>query len=302
MSTRALTIIDTERADGFRNLAGTRLEATLPVTQHLVDIEIAHAGSRRNLHGLQVTLRAGNEIGVEVVKPVFGFNARLALVFRIAGPVDVASDPRVYLLVNPSLTWTAVSRLATAAGLAPAGVSIGRDGVAVDLRALAARAGLDDLLSLARTLELEGRAGVLIVRIAIEVPEGGVTGRTTQGPDRESVPQAGGAGARTGPLESGDESGRPGPRAVETLLRELEGARVRGRVSVGEGLANAAIGAALQSAREAAAGERGADAGGAPADAAPSAVDGSTLTRWVQRAHVQFVNGRMVLDVDIVLT
>ena len=125
MSGRALSIVEAERARGFRNLAGSRLEVTFAVTQYLVDLAVARASTRRNLHGLKVRLRRDGGIGVEIVKPVLGFDARLALVFRVAGPVDVASDPRLYLLVDPSLTWTTVSRLATAAGLAPDGVSIG---------------------------------------------------------------------------------------------------------------------------------------------------------------------------------
>ena len=82
MNERALSMFDAERARGFRNLAGTHLETTLPVTQHLVDMAVARASARRNLHGLQVTLRADDQIGVQVVKPVLGFNARLAPSWR----------------------------------------------------------------------------------------------------------------------------------------------------------------------------------------------------------------------------
>lgn len=301
MNERALSMFDAERARGFRNLAGTHLETTLPVTQHLVDMAVARASARRNLHGLQVTLRADDQIGVQVVKPVLGFNARLALVFRIAGPVDVASDPRMYLLVNPSLTWTAVSRLATAAGLAPHGMSIGRDGVAIDLRALAARAGLEDLLALARTFELRGRVGALVAHVTLDVPEGGVPGRAAPDSDRGSMPRAADAGARNRPPETGGHHGHS-LKNVRTLLQALKGARVQGRVSLAEDLANDAIGVALQSARDATARQGGTDAGAASPGAAQTGGDGSAVARWIQRAHVQFVNGRMVLDVDVVIT
>ena len=288
MNERALSIFDAERARGFRNLAGTHLETTLPVTQHLVDMAVARAIARRNLHGLQVTLLADDQIGVQVVKPVLGFNTRLALVFRIAGPVDVASDPRLYLLVNPSLTWTAVSRLATAAGLAPHGMSIGRDGVAIDLRALAARAGLGDLLALARTFELRGRVGELVAHVTLDVPEGGVPGRAAADSDRGSMPRAADHGHAL--------------KNVGTLLQALKGARVQGQVTLAEDLANEAICVALQSARDATARQGGTDAGAASPGKAQTGGDGSTVARWIQRAHVQFVNGRMVLDVDVVIT
>jgi hypothetical protein len=301
MNERALSIFDAERARGFRNLAGTHLETTLPVSQHLVDEAVARASARRNLHGLQVTLRADDQIGVQVVKPVLGFNARLALVFRIAGPVDVASDPRMYLLVNPSLTWTAVSRLATAAGLAPYGVSIGRDGVAIDLRALAARAGLEDLLALARTFKLHGRAGALVAHVTLDVPEGGVPGRAAPDSDRGSMPPAADAASRDRPPETRGHHGHA-VKTVRKLLQAVKGARLQGHFSLTEDLANDVIGVALQSAREATARPGGTDAGAASPDAAQTGGDGSTVARWIQRAHAQFVNGRMVLDVDVVIT
>ena len=301
MSGRALSIVEAERARGFRNLAGSRLEVTFAVTQYLVDLAVARASTRRNLHGLKVRLRRDGGIGVEIVKPVLGFDARLALVFRVAGPVDVASDPRLYLLVDPSLTWTTVSRLATAAGLAPEGVSIGLDGLAVDLRALAARAGVDDLLSLARRIELEGQEGALVVRVAVDVPDGGVARRTAKEAD-PSVPQAVKAGERTSPHLTGDNRGHEAARTAEMLLRELKGARVQGQIVLADELANRAVSDALQSARHDTARQGGTEASIASRGEAQTMIDRSTLARWIQRAHVQFVNGRMLLDVDVGIT
>ena len=301
MSGRALSIVEAERARGFRNLAGSRLEATFAVTQHLVDLAVARASARRNLHGLKVTLRGDGGIGVEIVKSVLGFDARLALVFRVAGPVDVASDPRLYLLVDPSLTWTTVSRLATAAGLTPEGVSIGIDGLAVDLRALAARAGVDDLLPLARRIELEGQEGAVVVRVAVDVPDGGVARRTAHDAD-PSVPQTVKAGARTSAHPAADTRGYEAARTAGMLLRELKGARVQGQVMLADELANLALSEALRSARNDTAQQGGTEAGIASSGVAQAKVDGSTVARWIQRAQVQFVNGRMVLDVDVVIT
>jgi hypothetical protein len=301
MSGRALSIIEAERAVGFRNLAGSRFETTFAVTQHLVDLAVARASTRRNLHGLKVTLRTDGGIGVEIVKAILGFEARFALVFRMAGPVDVASDPRLYLRVDPSLTWTTVSRFATAAGLAPEGVSIGLDGVAVNLRALAARAGLDDLLSLARRIEVDGQEGALVVHVAIDVPEGGVARRTAHDDD-PPVREAAKAGERTSPRPSGEKRGYDAALSAEMLLRELKGARVRGQVTVADELANRALSEMLQSARPDTARQGGTEAGVAARSAAQTGGDGSTVARWVQRADVQFLNGRMVLDVDVVIT
>src|SRR3954463_5677278 len=138
MMARVLSALQADRIAGFKGFAGTHVEATVPVTQRLVDALVEFAGARRKLNGLTVTLAANHDIGIAVAKTLLGFETRLAIDLRIRGPVDLASDPRLYLLVSrPSITWSAISRLAIAAGLAPPGVEIGRDGIAIDLRVLA---------------------------------------------------------------------------------------------------------------------------------------------------------------------
>jgi hypothetical protein len=164
---------------------------------------------------------------------------------------------------------------------------------------LAARAGLEDLLALARTIELHGRAGVLVAHVILEVPEDGVPGRAASDADREPMPRAGDRRERTGPPEPGRDGGQVD---VRTLLHEMKGARLQGRVAVAENLVNAVIGVALQSVRDTGDGARAADEEAASPGAGRREVEGSTLAAWIQRARVQFLNGRMVLDLDVVIT
>jgi hypothetical protein len=286
MKARLVSALDRERAAGFKNLSGTQLEVTVPITQRLVDLLVARGAARtRQLGGLSVTLRPGGVIGVAMVKPVLGFAARLGLDLRVRGAGDLASDPRLYLLVDrPSLAWSAISRIAVAAGLAPAGVEVGRDGVALDLRTLATRAGVGDLLPMARAVDFESDPGVLRVRVTVQVPEGGIAAE----PPGRSAP----ATARTGEM-------------VE-VLPELRGARVRGRIVLTDVLVNEVLSAALDAAREAA--PQGDDVGtggeggtGERGSAAPLPVDGRTVAHWIQRASVRFENGRVVLEPDIAI-
>jgi len=237
--TQVMSLMRKERIAGFKGLAGTHLEATIPITQRLVDGLVAYAGAQRNLSGLAVRLGADQNINLVISKPVFGFDTRLAIDLRIRGPVDLASDSRLYLIVSrPSMTWSAISRLVVAAGLAPRGVEIARDGVAIDLRTLASRAGVADLLSLVRTIDFEQDAGVLRVRLVAEVPEGGI-GHSATPASQADAP-------------SGRFNRRPAnPPALDAMLTELRGAGLRGRIAVSDELANDAIGIALDAARHA---------------------------------------------------
>ena len=85
MTSRVLSAVERIRAAGFKALAGTHVEAVVPVTQHLVDVLVAQAAAERHLPGLKVTLRADREIGVAMVKSVFGFDTRLSIDLRVAG-------------------------------------------------------------------------------------------------------------------------------------------------------------------------------------------------------------------------
>jgi hypothetical protein len=291
MHTPFLSVFQRERAAGFSGLAGTHVEATVPITQHLVDVLVAHAAAARHLGGLKVTLRANNEIGVAVVKSVFGFDTRLAVDLRIRGPVDLASDSRLYLLVTqPSITWTAISRIVIAAGLAPRGIEIARDGVAIDLRVLAARSGVSDGLAMVQTITFDGDAGALRVRAVIDLPEGGIP------PDARHARQETGA-----PRPPSSAGMRTLPDAT-TLLAECRGARVSGRVSVSEALANEAIGIALEAARAGGSGESiRSESQAAPSPGKGLHLDPGTVAGWVRGVGVRFQNGRIVLEPDILI-
>ena len=288
MGTQQLvTMLKRERAAGFKRLGGTQIEASLPITQRLIDVLLRQVASERRLSGLEVTLKANQEIGVVVVKPVLGFETRLGIDLRIRGPVDLASDPHVYLvLARPSMTWSALSRVAIAAGLAPEGIEIGRDGVAINLRAMAARAGAPDLLSLLRTVRFDGEPGVLWVHVRGDVPEKGAAGIGGPGVQEE------GSSRRPPAAQT-----RPDP---ELLLTEMRGARVKGRIAVSQELANEAVGLALGAAREI----------GSPPVQAPIAgsrrapavrLDAATIAGWIRRANVLFENGRFVLEAEVVI-
>jgi len=288
MMARVLSALQADRIAGFKGFAGTHVEATVPVTQRLVDALVEFAGARRKLNGLTVTLAANHDIGIAVAKTLLGFETRLAIDLRIRGPVDLASDPRLYLLVSrPSITWSAISRLAIAAGLAPPGVEIGRDGIAIDLRVLASRVAAADLLSLVRTLDFEQEAGVLRVHVVMDVPEGGI-----------------GAGARPPQhvhREPSHSTRRPAnlPR-LDMLLMELRGARVRGRIAVSEDLANTVMAIALDAARHGAA-DGVAAAGPSESDASAGRLDAGKLAGWIREANLRLEEGRLVLEPDVVI-
>ena len=177
-----------------------------------------------------------------------------------------------------------------AAGLAPPGVEIARDGVAIDLRMLASRAGVADVLALVQNVAFDGDAGALRVRAVIDVPQGGIAPEARQAPQEAGAPgPSSGAGMRKLP-------------SADALVTELRGARLSGRVSVSEALANEAIRIALEAARAGwVRGEHRVREWGAPAVSTGLRLDAGMLAGWVRQAGVRFQNGRIVLEPDILI-
>ena len=244
MNTALLRVLERERAAGLRGLAGTRVEAMVPITQHLVDVLVARVGAARKMGGLNVTLRAANEIGVAVVKSVFGFDTRLAIHLRIRGPSR--------------------SRLGSAALLAR-GASVDdmechqptrhRHGAGAAGRGDRARWGGNRSPDARVTGRRCGSAGARADR------------RIRGGRGRAPCPRRGrcAGGGRPPRGASGTAEDRrawaPIQRSVAdlpgagALLTEFRGARLSGRVAVSEALANDAVSAALEAARAGGSGE-----------------------------------------------
>jgi len=305
-----ISLLTRERRAGLANFAGTRLDVEVPVTQRFIDMVVARVVSAKRFHGAAVTLGDANTITVEVTQPVFGFPARLALDMRLRERVDLVADPRIYLLVaERSFTWTAVSRIALAAGLAPAGVEIARDGLAIDIRTLAARAGVGDLLPLARRLTFQSEQGVLRIGMGLEIPEGGI-GTASEGSSNEAEETPDGH-SRADERLAQDENVE-GPSRRQALLAdlpleaELRGARASGQITAMEGLVNdmlRLLHAALGERQYAAAPHREAVQPGSDrmVDSKAGWPDAATMARWVERGVVHFEQGLVVLECDIVV-
>jgi hypothetical protein len=305
-----ISLLTRERRAGLPNFAGTHLDVEVPITQRFIDMVVARVVGAKRLHGAAVTLGDANTISVEVSQPVFGFPARLALDMRLGERVDLAADPRIYLLVGErSFTWTAVSRIARAAGLAPAGVEIARDGLAIDLRTLAARAGVGDLLPLARRLTFQSEQGVLRIGMGLEIPEGGIGTRSAASTnDAEETPDV---HPRADQRLAQDEKVE-GPSRKQALLAglpletELRGARASGQIAATDGLVNdmlRLLHATLGERPYAAAPHREAVQPGSDrmVDSKAGWPDAATVARWVERGVVHFEQGRAVLECDIVV-
>lgn len=256
-------LLEAERARHFAGLAGSRVDATVPLRQAVIDAALSAV--RRwppPLDGLAVRIAAANVIHVEAVVGVLGFAKTMRLRLRLAPAIEHGIVS--LLLDDGSLLASALAWIAPLLGKLPGGVTLEGRRIVVDLQRLADQQGFGDLARMVSSATLTSDDGVLWISARLEVP-------ATGGPASGRLP----SGA-TAPASS-----RPSPFSAEDVLEWLRGAHLDADVRVDERLANELIAAAHAEAQARAT---------AATDAAAAAV-----ARAVTRPVVHFEQGALRL-------
>jgi hypothetical protein len=160
------TVLLNLRGAGFRDLAGARVSASIPISERLLN-EIVSATMPKNLPVREVTVRPepGNRFSVRIA-PKAAFLPQLTVKLEIEKQPQFPTVPELVLRMA---TMGGLLGLAGAAfpiaSMLPPGVRLDGDRIVVDLRELARREGVLDLLELVRELEMtteEGRVRVFV--------------------------------------------------------------------------------------------------------------------------------------------
>jgi hypothetical protein len=275
-----MEMVEAERALGFEGLAGSRVEALVPVRQALVDAVLAQVPRwPAPVEGLAVRIGEGNRIHVSAAIRVLGFKTRVRLPLRLAPALENGSV-RLFL-DDRSFLSSAISWLGPLLGRLPGGVTFDGNQVVVDVQQFASRLGVQDVAALLSAASFHSDEGVLWINARADVREGRTGERSPTGSSpREAAHRA--------PGDVGEAADRAAaatrelPFTLDELAAWLTGARVDADVRVSERLANELVAAAHADAQA-----RAAAASGAPA----------VLGHSVQRPVLRFEQGTVRLSV-----
>ena len=165
------TLLETLRASGFRDLAGTRLTATIPIGERLLnDIVAAALPPSAPVRDVTVQPQADNRLSVRVKLARLDFLPPVTLTLAIERQPELPASPALRLRIAglPGLLGFAGPLLVNPK--LPPGVRLDGDLVTIDIATLLVHHGQKELLSYLERLHVTSEAGRLVVDLAARVP------------------------------------------------------------------------------------------------------------------------------------
>lgn len=161
-----LEILNHLRSTAFRDVAGSRVTAAIPVSERLIN-ELIAATMPRNLPVREVSVRpeANNRFSVRLT-PRASMLPPLTLKLDIERQPEFPASP---VLVLRMATMGGLFGLAGAAlpldKMMPPGVRLEGERILVDLRAMAAQHGFGEYVAFVRNLKVSTEAGFTVLHI-----------------------------------------------------------------------------------------------------------------------------------------
>jgi len=161
---RFVEILNQLQSSGFRELAGARMAATIPVSEAFLNQLIAASlPAGAPVRGVTIHPETGGRFSVRIVP-------KAALLPAMTLKLAIEEQPRLpesAVLVLRMATLSGLFGLASGAvsGMLPPGVRLDGEHILVDLRTIAAQHGQAELLEYVRQLRVTTEQGYLVLQL-----------------------------------------------------------------------------------------------------------------------------------------
>jgi hypothetical protein len=170
MHASVLELLQRQLRDGFPDLAGTEISATIPLSDRLINEVVAELLPKGGkVDQLEVQAGDGDQVAVKI-RLSARFLPAISATLTIDEQPVLPERPFVGLKLSQSSRLLAVAASALSSTVAlPPGVSMENDRIRVDVRRLLAERHLEGWLEYVTALRVNARAGALVLDVRARI-------------------------------------------------------------------------------------------------------------------------------------
>ena len=159
--------------NNFSELAGLAVDASIPVPEHIVNEIIAAAmRENKNITYGRVSIGGQNRVAVALKTSLWPWPFNLKL--RLFSSVDLTSSPKVRAFLENGIV---LGRLGSLLKALPAGISLYKDQIVVDIGSFLQTPEQKRMLDLVRSVEIRTEPAKIIFDLKIGVDQKDASGR-----------------------------------------------------------------------------------------------------------------------------
>ena len=160
------------RASPFAGLAGTRLSATIPIAERLLnDLLAAALPSSAPVRDVSVQPKSSNRLRIKAKLTRAEFLPPISLTLEIESQPVLPDSPLVLRILSlPGLMSLAGAALSIST-LLPPGIKVQDQRVLVDVRAVLERYGYGEIVRYVESLRVTTEEGKLVLDVQLRVPD-----------------------------------------------------------------------------------------------------------------------------------
>ena len=155
--------------NNFSELAGLRVDSSIPVPEHLVNeiIEAALQGNK-NINYCRVSISGQNLVSVNLKTPLWPWPLNFKL--RLFRSVDFARSPKIRASLESNVL---LGKLGSLFNALPAGINVYDGQVAVDIQSFLSTPEQKRMLDLVKSVEVRTEQARVILDVRIKVEDNG---------------------------------------------------------------------------------------------------------------------------------
>ncbi len=166
-----LDLLQRQQRDGFRDLAGTELAATIPISDRLLNELIASSlPSGGKVREIVVQSEEGNRVTAKVRVSASNLFPAIPVTLAIEDQPTLPERPLLGLRLSQASGFVAMAASALPSMVTlPPGISMEGDRIRLDIRQLLAERHMEGLLEHLTDLRVKTRAGAIILEVRARI-------------------------------------------------------------------------------------------------------------------------------------